>query len=485
MRRELGLFAAVMLGIGGTLSAGNFVILGYAAGLTGTSIVVIVLICGVISALTMLSYCELSTAIPLAGSEYTWSKVAFGGFVAFMTGWFQWTSNVFYAALSSLGIAYMLNYFIPVDVTLTAILIALAFTVVNIRGVKEATYIEGLITLLVIVALTFYVAGGLGYTLEAGSFRIYASRGLLGCLEATAYLFELYLGAEAIAVAQAEIKNPERSIPRAMIISSAASIVLYTSVTYVTVRLVPIETLAKQTSPIAFAMERMAGKVGATLISAVIIVAGLASVNSAVMAQSRILYAMSRDGYLPRILSRIHGRYQTPYFAAVVSSIFTSALILTGAINFVVYAVNFGFIIGFALVNLSLIRLRGKNPGLRRPFKSPMFPAFPVMGILVSILLLFFIEVDALMLGIELILFALLIYYLKMVGYGKIRLAFAGINMGIGSAVLLSATLIGYGFIPITWIPAQSRGRVIYGLILLGAIYLIASLHHIYTPRKR
>ncbi|RLI36296.1 hypothetical protein DRO55_03845 [Candidatus Bathyarchaeota archaeon] len=72
-----------------------------------------------------------------------------------------------------------------------------------------------------------------------------------------------------------------------------------------------------------------------------------------------------------------------------------------------------------------------------------------------------------------------------MVGYGKIRLAFAGINLGIGSTALLSAILIGYGFIPITWIPAQSRGRIIYGLILLGAIYLIASLHHIHTPRKR
>src|SRR3989304_5789204 len=142
LKRELGLIRVTMLGIGGTICASSFVIIGYAAGLVGYAIIPVVIICGVISLLTMLSYAELGTAIPLAGGGYTWAKVAYGGFIGFLTGWFEWLSNMFYAAISAIGFAYVISYIfikinIQINIPLVAVFVVLVFTIVNLRGVKE------------------------------------------------------------------------------------------------------------------------------------------------------------------------------------------------------------------------------------------------------------------------------------------------------------------------------------------------------------
>ena len=490
LKRELGLLTATIFGVGGTLSAGNFVILGYAASLAGTSLVIIVFFCGIISMLTMLSYCELSTAIPRAGSEYTWSKVAFGGVFSFLTGWFQWTSNIFYASLSSLGLAYILSYFFPLNITLTAVAIIIIFTLINIGGVKSAAIAETFITLVVMAILALYVVDGWMYSLKLQGFEVSAPKGLWGCFAATAFLFELYLGAEAIAVAQAEIRDPERVIPKAMILSSLILTVLYTSIVYVTVRVVPVEVLVEQTSPIAFAAELVMGKAGAALISGVIVVAGLAAVNSAVMAQSRILYALSRDRYLPGALSAIHERFRSPHIASLFSLVFTVAVTLVGAVNFVVYLVNFGFIIGFAFVNLVLIKLRKEKPRMRRPFKAPLFPILPLAGISISMILLLFMDKAALIVGGESIMFALLTYYLRMVGYRRLRLAIGGISLGTGILIafltfmtetkLIALSLPNLKVVPLTYVLIF----VSTVQILAGTLNITATSPKIEAPKK-
>lgn len=476
LRRELGFLRATMLGIGGTLSAGNFVILGHAAGLAGSAIVVVVVSCGIISLLTMFSYCELGTIIPRAGSEYTFAKVAYGGFVAFITGWFEWLSNMFYAALSSVGFAYIISYFIPINIPLTAVLMVIVFTVINIRGVKEVGTTESLLTLTVLAILAIYVFSGWVHSQGMGAFELSAPRGLGGTFQATAYLFELYLGAEAIAVAQAEIKNPKKTIPRAMILSSIALIVIYTTIVYVTVRAVPPDILKNKASPIAYAAEQIMGKLGAALVTIGVTIAGLAAINGAIMAQSRILFAMSRDGYFPKALSRIHRRFGTPHVAVAVSSVFTIALAATGFINFIVYAVNLGFIIGFSIVNLSLIRLRRRKPRLKRPFKAPAYPILPIAGIVTSLFLLLFIEPAVLVLGLELSIIGLLAYYIRMVGYIRIRLAFGGLSLGIGGFVALLAYLVRSGVISLS---PNLTEITTYILIFISLVHVLAGILNI------
>ncbi|MEM2108093.1 MAG: APC family permease, partial [Candidatus Bathyarchaeia archaeon] len=300
LKRNLGLIRTTMLGVGGSLSAANFVIIGEAAGMAGYAIIPIVIVCGIISLLTMFSYAELGTAIPLAGGEYTFSKVAYGGFTSFITGWFEWLSNMFYTALSSIGFAYVVSYLFPqINIPLTAVVVVAVFTIINMRGTKETATAETIITVVVLAILGIFVVGGWSFIQGATTEQSASPIGILGIFAATAYLFELYLGAEAVAAAQAEVKNPGKNIPRAIVLSAVILIALYASVVIVAVGIVPPEVLSHQSSPIAFVAEQTMGPAGAVLVTIGLAITGLAATNEAIMAQSRVLYAMSRDSYLP------------------------------------------------------------------------------------------------------------------------------------------------------------------------------------------
>ncbi|MEM2440152.1 MAG: amino acid permease [Candidatus Bathyarchaeia archaeon] len=485
LKRELGLLRATMLGIGGTLNAGNFVIIGYAASLAGYAIVPVVFVCGIISLLTMLSYCELGTAIPKAGGEYTFVKVAYGGFISFITGWFEWLSNMFYAALSSIGFAYVISYFFhQINIPFTAVLVVIIFTIINIRGVKETGTAEALITALVLVILGIYILSGWPYTQQAQAPVLSIPANWLGVFAATAYLFELYLGAEAVAAAQAEIKNPEKNIPRAIILSAIVLIILYTSVVYVAVSVVPPEVLGNQSSPIAFVAEQVMGPIGGILVTIGLAIAGLAATNEAIMAQSRVLYAMSRDGYFPQKISKIHKRFGTPYVAVIISAVFTLIFAATGLVNFVVYAVNLGFIIGFSIVNLSVIKLRREKPYMDRPFKVPIYPLTPIAGLIASIFLIAFIDPAVLILGLEISIVALLVYYIRMVGYHRLRIAFGGMSLGLGVFTSFLAYLIKSGQIVLDSVSSEVTTTIFYMLVFVSVIQTLAGTLNITTASE-
>jgi APA family basic amino acid/polyamine antiporter len=486
LKRELGLVRATMLGIGGTLSAGNFVIIGYAASLAGYAIVPVVFVCGFISLLTMFSYAELGTAIPLAGGEYTFSKVAYGGFVSFLTGWFEWLSNMFYAALSSIGFAYVLSFIFPqISIPLVAVIVVIIFAFINLRGMKETGTAEVIITAIVLAILGIFVIGGWSYVQGTPPPSSSPSPvGLIGILAATAYLFELYLGAEAVAAAQAEIKNPGRNIPLAIIISAAVLIALYTSVVFIAVGIVPPHLLSQQTSPIAFVAEQAMGPAGGILVTIGLAIAGLAATNEAIMAQSHVLYAMSRDGYMPKALCKVHKRFCTPYIAVIVCAVFTVIFAATGFVNFVVYAVNMGFIIGFSIVNLSVIKLRKIAPHLKRPFKAPLYPLTPIAGIAASVLLVLFIEPSVLILGLELIIVALLVYYIRMVGYHRIRIAFGGISLGLGSFLAFVAYLLGTNSIVLHGVSAGLSTLVFCVLLFMSIIQFLAGILNLIASNR-
>jgi len=480
LRRELGLLHATMFGIGGAISAGVFVMLGHATSLAGAAIVIVLPLCGIINLFTMCSYAELGAALPSAGGEYTFAKVAYGGLVAFLTGWFEWISNAFFAALSSVGFAYIVSYIFPtINVPLTAITIIIIFTVINIRGMKEAGTAETLMVVVLLIILAFYFLVGWLYGPGTGTLQMSAPKGFLGVAEATAYIFVVYLGAEAIAVTQAEIKNPSKTIPRAIILSAIALIVVYTLIAYVTVRAVSPEILGKEVSPLTYVAGQTMGPLGTILITIAGMVAALSSLNTSIVAQSRVAYALSRDGYFPSAFLKIHRRFGVPHISVILGSLFIIALAATGVIQFVGYATDFGFIIGFTLVNLSLMKLRQKKPNLERPFKVPLYPFTPIAGIATSLMLLLFIDLKVLTLGAGLGILALLAYYLSMVGHYRIRIAFGGISLGIGVFVAFLAYLMEKGLVPLT-----TPSILLCVLILASAVSILAGILNI-TARTR
>jgi basic amino acid/polyamine antiporter, APA family len=477
LKRELGLLRVTMMGIGGTLCASSFVIIGYAAGLVGYAIVPVVIVCGVISLLTMLSYAELGTAIPLAGGEYTWAKIAYGGFIGFLTGWFEWLSNMFYAAISAIGFGYVISYLVPqINIPLVAAVVVLVFAFVNLRGVKQTGTIQTVITIVLLIILIMFILGGFSQIQPPQPTQATGSIGLIGIFVAIAYLFELFLGGEAIAAAQAETKNPGRNIPLAIVLTAIITIIIYATVVFVAVGVVPPEILSQQSSPIAFAAAQAMGPSAGVLVTIGLAIAGLATTNETIMAQSRVLYAMSRDGYMPKKLCLIDERFCTPHVAVIVGSIITALFAATGMVNFVVYAVNLGFIIGFSVVNMSLIKLRKIAPHLKRPFRVPLYPLTPIAGLITCVFLTLFIEPSVIVVGIELAIVAVLIYYVRMVGQTRLRIAFGGVSFGLGSFAALVAHLIRTKSIVLEGVSQDVSIVVFYVLVFISIIEFLAGI---------
>jgi amino acid transporter len=490
LKRELGLLQATMMGIGGAICAGVFVTLGYAATLAGTALIIATVLCGIINLFTMLSYAELGAAIPSAGGEYTFAKVAFGGFLSFATGWFEWISNIFYASFSAVGFAYIISYAvqaanlpIPINVPAIAVMTVAVFTVINIRGVKETGRTETALVIVLLALLGIFIFGGLFNSRGTGSLELSAPGGFLGILKATAFIFVVYLGGEAIAVAQAEIKDPGKTIPRAILLSSIALIIIYTAVAFVVFKMVPPENLADKDSPLAYVAAQFMGPLGVGIITVAGSIAALSSVNTSIMAHSRVAYALARDGYFPRSFFTLHKRFSTPHIAILAGSLFAAAVAATGVVNFVAYAIDFGFIIGFVFVNLSLMKLRKEKVNLYRPFKVPFYPLTPILGIGTSLLLIAFLEPGTLFIGAQLFIFGLLAYYIRMVGYHRICLAMGGMNLAISMFSVLIALLIITGSLPIS-MPQNTSLLLFWTALFISLIYLIAGLLNITRKEK-
>jgi len=242
VKRDLGLLHATMMGLGSTICAGIFVILSPAVVIAGPAVILSFLICGVINIATMLSYCELGAAMPRLGGEYVYVKAAFKGLPGFLTGWYEWSSNIFYATLMVLGSAYILSYVTTINQYFIMAALVVTFTLINIKGVKTAGSIQTLLTLILLAIIALFIGAGLAYGSGPNAFEPFMPKGFLGVIAAIAFIFETYVGVEAIAATQAEIKKPEKTIPRAMILSSITLIIIYCLVAYVTIGIVSPDT---------------------------------------------------------------------------------------------------------------------------------------------------------------------------------------------------------------------------------------------------
>jgi len=413
LRRELGLLHATMMGLGSTICAGIFVILSPAVEMAGPAVILSFLLCGILNIATMLSYCELGASMPRVGGEYVYVKEAFKGLPSFLTGWYEWSSNIFYATLMVLGSAYMLSYIMTINKFLIMIILVILFTLINIKGIKEAGTTQTLLTSILLAIIFLFVGAGLAHGFRSNAFEPFMPKGPSSMVAAIAFIFEIYLGVEAIAATQAEIKKPEKTIPRAMILCSLILIIVYCLVVYVTVGILSPDVLSKSSAPLNLVAEKTMGSVGVILLTTAGLIAALTSLNSAIIASSRAAYAMSRNGHFPKTLRKVHEHYKTPYVAIVCGSILIMFFSIVGNLEFVVYSISFGFLIGFSLVNLSLIKLRRSKPHLNRPFKTPLYPLMPIIGIITSLGLLAFFDIKPLVFGITWGLLGSIVYFFK------------------------------------------------------------------------
>ena len=486
--RELGLFQALIIGLGGAIGIEIFVLLNYATYLAGSTIVLVLLVCGIINLLTMLSFCELGAAIPRVGGEYSYAKAALGGFLAFLTGWLRWIGNVFGAALAAIGFSYHVLYFVPTNIIssdrslLTALLAAtviIALTVLSIRGTRQMGTI---IVIAFIAVFIIFIAVGVSRTrgLELQLYYPTTLEESSGFVAAVTYTFLMFLGMRAIAAGGAVVKNPGKNIPRAIILSAVVLMVLYCGIAYVTINVVPLEQIASpEDLPLSIAAGEILGDAGAVVLTIAGIIAALSSLSTAIMVQSSITRGLSRDGYLPKSLLSNHRRFKTPYVALIFGSVFYILFAATGVLEFIGSVAAFASLLGFALVNFSLIKLRVKKPHMQRPFKVPLYPYTPAAGIILSIVLLLFIEPRAFAISIGFIALGLLAYYLKMVGYHRIRIAFGGMSIGLGGFAALAAHLVNINY-PLPFALSPQFARILFPiLVVISVISILAGVFNI------
>jgi APA family basic amino acid/polyamine antiporter len=422
--RTLGLAQILMLGIGGTMGAGVFVLTGHAAGLVGPAVILVFLLAGLQSLPNSLSYAELASSFPIAGGGYAYISKATRGLLPFSVGWVSWFSSMVYAALSAVGAAYSLKIFLPfLPVPLTAVAFIAVFVVISLRGSEEAGRTQVILAGILLTSLAAFVIlglilpGGFSWTTFYGDGGFFIHEGMLNNMakifQTVTLVNVLFVGYEVIATTAEEAKDPGRNIPIAVVGTIFICAAVYCTVAFVALGVASAGALGASSTPLSEAASHFLGGWGAPLLGLAGIIATVTSLNTALLSSARVALALSRDGYLPVVLSRIHPRLKTPLPAILISGAFIALAAVSGDEVFLSYVSNFGYMFVVFFTNVSVILLRRQFPDHKRPFRTPWYPVTPILGCLGIIVVEVFTELHALVVGIGLIAVGLIVYQLR------------------------------------------------------------------------
>ena len=397
--RTLSLPSAIAISIGGMLS-GIFVLPGVAFGITGPSVSLAFLVAGICIIPAVLSKAELATAMPKSGGTYVYIDRAFGPLFGVVSGIGLWLSLLLKSAFSLVGLSAYLYVLVELDsfyTTIVAIVSLLLVLVLNLFGVKKVGNAQlaivgvSVTSLVVLIALGFNSVGVVPPT-------EFLSDGTLGFFGGVAFLYSSYAGVTKIAAIAGEISQPEKNLPRTMIISLLLIMAVYVCVSMVLVRFIDGATLSTDIRPIYTAAAEIGGPIAGYIAGIVGVMTLLSMANSGLLASSRFPFAMARDGALPKVFTSISKQYLTPVFSIIVTAIVIAlAIIFLDVVKIAKLASAFKVLM-FVSVNLAVIVFRETNAQWYRPkYKSPLYPFVQVFGILSGLFLLAFLGSQALL----------------------------------------------------------------------------------------
>jgi basic amino acid/polyamine antiporter, APA family len=417
LRRSLSAWDLTLLGIGAIIGTGIFVLTGTAAAnQAGPAITMSYLAAGLACAFAALCYAEFASMIPIAGSAYTYAYATLGELVAWMIGW----DLILEYAVGSMTVAigwsgYMQRLLAgagielptalaaapPVGiVNLPAVLIVLIIMVLLVIGVRESARANAIMVAVKLVAVLFFLGAGATYV-RPENWSPFAPYGWSGIMAAAAVVFFAYIGFDAVSTTAEEAKNPKRDLPIGIIASLVVCTLLYLAVAAVLSGIVPViqfrsaadalpgvpviapeESVRFLNAPVAYALAVIGQDWASYLVSAGA-VAGITSVLLVMlMSQPRIFFAMSRDGLLPRGVSKVHPRFQTPYITTMITCAVVALVAGVTQIQVVGEMTSIGTLFAFVVVCAAVLMLRIKRPDAHRPFRVPLGPIFPILGIL-------------------------------------------------------------------------------------------------------
>jgi APA family basic amino acid/polyamine antiporter len=406
LKKSVGATQLTAMGVGAIIGTGIFVVIGEGAAIAGPAVILSFVLAAVACAFSALSYAELASSIPVSGSAYTYTYATLGEVVAWIIGWDLILEYGVSVAAIAVGWGGNLNAFLdsafgvalpdaiaksPEDggvFNLPAVVVVLAITFLLVRGVTESARVNLVMVVIKLAVLLFFIAVAFA-NFGTGNFQNFAPSGVDGVTAAAAIIFFAYIGFDAVSTGSEEAKKPARDLPLAIIGSLIICTIFYVLTAVGAIGIASPAQLAGSDAPLAAALDEGAGISWAAAVLSLGAVVAITSVVLVILyGQTRIFFAMCRDGLLPQRLAKVNQRYGTPARLTIGLGVLISILAALVPLSEIVKLVNIGTLFAFVLVNVGVIILRRTRPDMPRPYRVPWSPVLPILGILFAVYLM-------------------------------------------------------------------------------------------------
>lgn len=423
LKRTLNSSNLVMMGIGCIVGAGLFSLVGVvAAESTGPAIIISFALAAVACFFSALCYSEFSAMVPLAGSAYSYTKYTMSEFLAFIIGWdlvleyalgaatvaVSW-SQYLVRFLQSFGLYLPPKLIMSPFETVTladgtivrgyfncpAAIIIIGITLLLVRGITLTSFVNNILVTIKFLVIFIFIAIGFFYINPINhvpfipeNTGVFGEYGWSGIFRGAAVLFFAFLGFDALSTTAQEVKNPQKALPRAIMLALLICTVIYVVFSWILTGMANYKEFSGNAAPISVAIMKTPFLWLQSGVTIAILVGFMSVIIVQLMAQTRVFYAMSEDKLLPKTFSDIHPKYQTPYKSHMVFALAVTLLAGFVPVAELGHMVSIGTLLSFVIVSISVIILRKTKPDLKRPFKVPLVPLIPILGTLICIALM-------------------------------------------------------------------------------------------------
>ena len=406
LKRSLGVTQLVMISVGATLGTGILVILGSAVPVAGPAIWIAFVLAGITALLSAVSYAEMAGMVPVSGSSYSYSYATLGEGMAWVCGWCLVLEYAVSAAAVAVGAGSYVNQTLEIFglalpqalaagpgeggiINLSALIVVILATLLLVRGARESALANTVMVIVKIAILVFFVV--VAFTaFNAGNFAPLLPMGAAGVTGAASMVFFSYIGFDAASTAGEEAKNPQKDLPRAIMIAMVLVTAIYVLVAVAAIGAREWEWFADSEAALVQIVSEITGQKWMVLAFALASVIAIVSVVlTTLYGQTRILLSMGRDGLIPRFFAKISPSTRTP----VIGTYVTGAVVAIAAslipLGQLAEATSIGTLFAFSLVGVSVIYLRKTQPDIPRTFRVPLYPVTPMLGIAACLFLMF------------------------------------------------------------------------------------------------
>ena len=406
LKKAVGATQLTAMGVGAIIGTGIFVVIGKGSGIAGPAVILSFVLAAVACSFSALSYAELASSIPVSGSAYTYTYATLGELIAWIIGW----DLILEYGVSVAGIAVgwggnlnafldaVFNYKLPDAIAkspseggvfnLPAVVVVLAIAFLLVRGVTESARVNLIMVGIKLVVLVFFIVVAFA-NFTTQHLTPFAPAGFHGVTQAAAVIFFAYIGFDAVSTGSEEARNPAKDLPWAIIGSLLICTFFYVLTAFGALGIASPQQMQGSDAPLATALDKGAGVGWAAGILALGAVVAITSVVLVIFyGQTRIFFAMCRDGLLPKQLAKVNPRYGTPARLTLGLGVLIAILAALVPLGTIVELVNIGTLFAFVLVNLGVIILRRTRPEMPRPYRVPWSPVLPILGVAFAIYLM-------------------------------------------------------------------------------------------------